>query len=191
MHLKHPLSFGGSDPKGLNLKVQRFKAFKGSTVNHLKTLKVLKVRMATLNFKILLIGDFGSGKRTFLNSVLKYPDLNILDLNTSYGIVRFHIFTEGQADGALLFFDLTKSQSAQTLKGWKLGFSLENPGAPIVICGSKCDSPMEDRMFSHTSILQLVQGYKFFYISSKTGFKTYEPLVALARSLTGKPDLYI
>lgn len=147
--------------------------------------------MATLHYNILIIGDDGSGKATYLNRILRYTDLNIIDLDTSYGLIRFHIVLKGQADGALLFFDLTTSKSVEGLKGWKLGFSLENPGAPLVICGSKCDIPIQDRMFSHTSVLQLVQGYKFFYISSKTGFQIYEPLVALARSLTGKADLYI
>ena len=151
--------------------------------------------MAT--FKILIIGDIGSGKTSFFNAIVKQsavPQEGSLELETNYKTITFRVidqddFKDQKADGALLFFDLTSLKSTVTLNTWKVGFSMVNPGAPIVICGSKCDAA--ERLYSHMSVLEMVKGYKFFYISSKTRFKIYEPFIAIARNLTGKADLYV
>lgn len=120
----------------------------------------------TPHFKILLIGDEGTGKTTFLKRHLtgefdiKYiatkADVlhTILQIETNRGPIQFEVcdtaghhefdvLDEGcyiNAHGAILFFDITRITTYKNLALWYRDL-LRNCGSiPTVLCGNKTDN---------------------------------------------------
>jgi GTP-binding nuclear protein Ran len=156
-------------------------------------------------FKIVLLGDGGVGKSTWLNRLVsggfnnKYiPTLGVdvtpVTLYTNYGSIIFDIWdTAGQekfgglrdgyyiqADAAIVFFDVTQRVTHRNTGTWKRDFSRVCPDAPIVMCGNKRDLFKERKVGGNNEYIDL---------SVKSNYNFDQPLIVLARILTGLEDL--
>lgn len=119
----------------------------------------------TQHFKILLIGDEGTGKTTFLKRHLtgefetKYIATKAdalhttLQIDTNRGPIEFEVcdtaghhvideLDEGcyiNAHGAILFFDITRITTYKNLALWYRNLIRNCGSIPIVLCGNKTD----------------------------------------------------
>lgn len=106
--------------------------------------------------KIVLIGDGGVGKTTFIKQVINnafekrylstlgcevstYLNLSIWDINgqEKYGGLKDMYYN--QASLGVFFFDLTSKITYKNLQEWINNFKNINPNVPIVIVGNKID----------------------------------------------------
>jgi GTP-binding nuclear protein Ran len=160
-------------------------------------------------FKIIITGDAGVGKTTFVKQHLRNKftteyvptlgvDVDPITFNTNYGSIIFNVWdTAGQekygflcegyyvgVDGAICMFDTTSNTSYRNLKGWitKIQNENKNSNIPTIICGNKCDIDG-----GHMSISQIYTDV--IKISAKTKTNIDLPFLTLARKLTGHDDL--
>lgn len=175
--------------------------------------------MNTQKFNIVVIGDKGCGKSTFIQKHLtskferKYlstQDVNIylLPFYTSEGIIEFNIydlpiipfennnndFYYKNADLAIVFFDLTREITFTNTPQWILQFKRICPKSPIIIVGNKAD--LKERKVSDREISDRIHtktmlnaGIVYFDISVKTNYNCDKPLLAAARILMNDNDL--
>ncbi len=162
-------------------------------------------------FKIILVGDGGTGKTAFITRhlsgefVRKYVatlgvDVHPLCFHTNYGSIIFDVWdTAGQAKfggfgdgyytaarGALIFFDNTALVTYKNVSTWREDVLHVCPGISIVVCGNKFD--MRDRAVSpHT--IHVKKGEMYYDISAKSNYNYEKPFLHLARVLTGHDDL--
>ncbi len=171
--------------------------------------------MADYTFKIVLVGDGGTGKSTFVKRhktgefEKKYVatlgvEVHPLDFHTNYGVVRFNIWdTAGQekfggmrdgyyicSDGAIVMFDVTNRLSYKNAEKWYNDIteikSLAN--IPIILCGNKVDIAQRQVKPKHIQ-LHREKGILYYDLSAKSNFNFEKPFLALARNLTGHEDL--
>ena len=120
--------------------------------------------MNNQQFKVVMIGDGGCGKTTFINRLntgefeKRYiatmgVEVNFMDMPSSIGNINFSVWdTAGQekysglkltyynnADAAIVFFDLTSMITFINVKQWITDFRSKCPGVPIILVGNKCD----------------------------------------------------
>ena len=168
-------------------------------------------------YKVLLVGDSGVGKTTFLIRHLTgafttehkstlCANIKSLKFYTNYGPIILNIcdctgkqhsindyYLDGQA--ALVFFDVTNPNSYDNVRSWANNVhSILPPMAPVIICGNKCD--MRDRKVLGSNIaihrtLSLEWDTIVYYydISAKSNYNFVEPFLSIAKQLTGKEDL--
>lgn len=164
-----------------------------------------------LRYKIVVIGDSGTGKSTFMNRLLtgKFtstykPTLGVdvfpLVLETNYGSVVFDMWdTAGQdrygglrsgyalgAHALVGIFNLTSRDTSLSALEAQVKDTYSHLKVPMVLCGNKCDiaghNPIESK-----SVPDIWDEY--YDISVKSGYNIREPLLYLARRLTGHDDL--
>lgn len=169
-------------------------------------------------FKVVLLGDAKVGKTAMIHRwktgdfLQDYnPSLGArferLGLKTGYGEMKMQLWdcggTEGyqfeklcsDADGVILMFDVTNSQSYENLKKWKTQFDAPEQSfgrIPFVICANKVDVPFETRVVKSKDIV-IHREWKCpcFETSYKSNYNAEKPFVALLRKMTGKEDLTI
>jgi GTP-binding nuclear protein Ran len=169
--------------------------------------------MDSSTFKIILAGDGGVGKTSLVKRWIfnewgpKYiatlgTEHYEMMLNTNYGPITLNLWDcAGQekfggikedyyigANGALLVFDLTSKLSYRNISDWDASIQRICEGIPTVVVGTKSDIAgrklhASDITFPHT------RGYHYAETSAKNITNVKEPLLLLARQLTGKPDL--
>lgn len=159
-------------------------------------------------FKVILVGDGGSGKTSYLNRLVagrlfepRYiptlgTDLTPMAVMTNHGTYVFNIWDiAGQekyggtlrekyyenADGMLVFFDVSSNLAHKNAKQWENNVKTISPNIPSVWVGAKCDIPR--KINPNPSA--------FVDVSAKTRVDIYKPLTELARKMTGFPDLEI
>ena len=157
------------------------------------------------SFKLILVGDGGVGKTTYLKRHLtgefekRYiatmgVEVHPLDFNTSCGLVRFNVWDmAGQeklgglragyyigADMAIVMFDVTSSQSWKNVPYWIKDLP---DNIPIVICGNKVDvrgrKVSSREIQSYYPILDRIIAY--YDISAKSNYNFEKPFLKLAR----------
>lgn len=161
--------------------------------------------MAT--FKIVLVGEGGVGKSTFVKRHLtgefetKYvPTLGVevhpLTFHTTEGPICFNIWDcAGQekfgelrdgyyigAQGAIVMYDCTSKLTRKSIDFWKdevRRVSLTE--IPIVVCGNKVDIKGK-KQYKKTED-------PHFLISAKSNYNFEKPFLYLARKLTNNPEL--
>lgn len=164
--------------------------------------------MSSQTYKIVLIGDGGVGKTSFLqrhingNFQSKYiatigVEVHPLTFNTNCGKITLNIWDcagqekfgglrEGYylgADAAIVFFDVTSCSSYKQVDAWIDSFLHVVPNGKIVICGNKCDE--RDRKIKPLDIdIHKEYNCKYYDISAKTNYNFDKPFLYLARSLT-------
>eukprot|EP00923_Selenidium_pygospionis_P041807 GHVN01072616.1.p1 GENE.GHVN01072616.1~~GHVN01072616.1.p1 ORF type:complete len:217 (-),score=6.37 GHVN01072616.1:119-769(-) len=165
------------------------------------------------NFKIVIIGDGGVGKTTFVTRhksgeyIKRYDptvgaNVHSLPFYTNYGEIVFTCWdTAGQernsglrdgyyvdAHGGIIMFDLTARITYQNLANWYTDLTRICPDIPIIVCGNKAD--IRERAVKPRQItFHHKRGLKYCDLSAKSNYNFERPFLMLARALTGKNDL--
>ncbi|GFP90448.1 GTP-binding nuclear protein Ran-3 [Phtheirospermum japonicum] len=149
------------------------------------------------SFKLVLVGDGGTGKTTFVKRHLtgefekKYePTIGVevhpLDFTTNYGKIRFYCWdTAGQEK----FGGLRDARSTyKNVPTWYRDLCRVCDNIPIVICGNKID--VKNRQVKAKQVtFHRKKNLQYFEISAKSNYNYEKPFLYLARKLAGVADL--
>ena len=164
-------------------------------------------------FKLILNGDGGTGKTTFVKRHItgeferKYiatlgVDVHPLGFDTTYGKIIFDVWdTAGQEkfggirDGyyiegkcAIIMFDLTSRITYKNVPNWHRDLVRVCGNIPIVLCGNKAD--VKDRSVKPKDVqFHRKKNIQYYDISAKSNYNFDKPFLWLARKLSGAPDL--
>jgi len=164
-------------------------------------------------FKVVLIGDGGVGKTTFVKRHLsgefekKYvPTMGVevhpLSFYTNFGELRFDVWdTAGQerfgglrdgyyiqAQAAIIMFDVTSRVTYKSVPNWHRDVERVLERVPVVLVGNKCDVK-ERRVRAKHITYHRKKNLQYFDISAKSNYNFDKPFLWLARALVGSPDL--
>ncbi|CAJ0598407.1 unnamed protein product [Cylicocyclus nassatus] len=164
-------------------------------------------------FKLVLVGDGGTGKTTFVKRHLtgefekKYVatlgvEVHPLIFHTNRGQIRFNVWdTAGQEkfgglrDGyyiqgqcAIIMFDVTARVTYKNVPNWHRDLVRVCENIPIVLCGNKVD--VKDRKVKAKTItFHRKKNLQYYDISAKSNYNFEKPFLWLARKLLGDPNL--
>ncbi|KAJ4765842.1 GTP-binding nuclear protein [Rhynchospora pubera] len=166
------------------------------------------------SFKLVLVGDGGTGKTTFVKRHLtgeferRYePTIGVevhpLDFHTNYGKVRFYCWdTAGQEnfgglrDGyyiygqcAIIMFDVTARSTYKNVPTWHRDICRVCENIPIVLCGNKVDvknGQVKAKMITFHRKMNL----QYYEISAKSNYNFEKPFLYLARMLAGDRNVH-
>jgi len=166
-----------------------------------------------LVFKLVLVGDGGTGKTTFVKRHMtgefekKYiatlgVEVHPLRFETNYGPIIFNVWdTAGQEkfgglrDGyyiqgqcAIIMFDVTSRITYKNVPNWHRDVDRVCENIPIVLCGNKVD--VKERKIKTSNVtFHRKKNLQYIEISAKSNYNFEKPFLWLARKLTGKQDL--
>eukprot|EP01088_Endostelium_zonatum_P016518 TRINITY_DN449_c0_g1_i1.p1 TRINITY_DN449_c0_g1~~TRINITY_DN449_c0_g1_i1.p1 ORF type:complete len:223 (-),score=50.91 TRINITY_DN449_c0_g1_i1:131-799(-) len=164
-------------------------------------------------FKLVLVGDGGVGKTTFVARHLtgefrkKYiatlgVEVHPLEFTTNYGPIVFNCWdTAGQErfgglrDGyyiqgqcAIIMFDLTARLTYRNVPEWHRDLVRVCDNIPIVLVGNKVD--VKDRKVKAKMInFHRKKNLQYYDLSAKSNYNFEKPFLWLARRLSGKTNL--
>jgi len=166
-------------------------------------------------FKLVLVGDGGTGKTTFVKRHLtgefekKYiatlgVEVHPLTFSTNYGTICFNVWdTAGQEkfgglrDGyyiqgqcGIIMFDVTARITYKNVPNWHRDLERVCENIPIVLCGNKVD--VKDRKVKTAAVtFHRKKNLQYFEISAKSNYNFEKPFLWLARKLieVGHPPL--
>jgi GTP-binding nuclear protein Ran len=167
------------------------------------------------NFKLVIIGDGGVGKTTFVKRHIsgefqkpyiptKGAEVSHIDLTTNRGKLRFTIWdTAGQekfgslrecyyieANCAIIMFDLTSRQTYKNVPKWHKDLTKICENIPIVLVGNKADA--KDRKLKARQInFHRKRNLQYYDVSAKSNYQYEKPFIWLLRQLTGDPNLQL
>jgi len=162
-------------------------------------------------FKLILVGDGGVGKTTFVKRhrtgefEKKYVatmgvEVNPLPFSTSLGPVVYNCWdTAGQEkfgglrDGyyiggqaAIIMFDVTARVTYKSVPHWHKDLVRVCENIPIVLCGNKIDC--KDRKVKPKEIqFHRKKNLQYYDISAKSNYNFEKPFLYITRKLTGDP----
>ncbi|OMH83218.1 GTP-binding nuclear protein GSP2/CNR2 [Zancudomyces culisetae] len=164
-------------------------------------------------FKLVLVGDGGTGKTTFVKRHLsgefekKYiatvgVEVHPLKFFTSNGPIIFNTWdTAGQEkfgglrDGyyiqgqcAIIMFDVTSRITYKNVPNWHRDLVRVCENIPIVLCGNKVDIK-ERKVKAKTITFHRKKNLQYYDISAKSNYNFEKPFLWLARKLVGNPNL--
>jgi len=164
-------------------------------------------------FKLVLVGDGGTGKTTFVKRHLTgefekryhatqgvevYP----LGFTTNYGEIKFEVWdTAGQEkfgglrDGyyingqcGIIMFDVTSRITYKNVPNWHRDLIRVCEDIPVVLCGNKVD--VKERKVKAKSItFHRKKNLQYYDISAKSNYNFEKPFLWLARKLAGNQGL--
>jgi GTP-binding nuclear protein Ran len=164
-------------------------------------------------FKLVLVGDGGVGKTTFVKRHLtgefekKYVatlgvEVHPVKFTTTRGEVIFNVWdTAGQEkfgglrDGyyiqgqcAIIMFDVTSRVTYKNAPNWHRDLIRVCDQIPIVLVGNKVD--IKDRKVKAKAItFHRKKNLQYYDISAKSNYNFEKPFLYLARKLIGDPNL--
>jgi len=164
-------------------------------------------------FKLVLVGDGGTGKTTFVKRHLtgefekKYVatlgvEVHPLVFHTNRGAIRFNVWdTAGQEkfgglrDGyyiqgqcAIVMFDVTSRVTYKNVPNWHRDLVRVCENIPIVLTGNKVD--IKDRKVKAKSIVfHRKKNLQYYDISAKSNYNFEKPFLWIARKLVGEATL--
>jgi GTP-binding nuclear protein Ran len=164
-------------------------------------------------FKIVLVGDGGTGKTTFVKRHLtgeferRYiatlgVEVHPLKFYTNRGPILFNVWdTAGQekfgglrdgyyiqGQGAIIMFDVTSRITYKNVANWHRDLVRVCDNIPIVLVGNKVD--VKDRKVKAKQInFHRKKNLMYVDISAKSNYNVEKPFLWLARKLTGDPNL--
>ncbi|KAI9273740.1 GTP-binding nuclear protein GSP1/Ran [Sporodiniella umbellata] len=164
-------------------------------------------------FKLVLVGDGGTGKTTFVKRHLtgefekKYVatlgvEVHPLQFHTNFGTIVFNTWdTAGQEkfgglrDGyyiggqcAVIMFDVTSRITYKNVPNWHRDLVRVCENIPIVLCGNKVDIK-ERKVKAKTITFHRKKNLQYYDISAKSNYNFEKPFLWLARKLIGNPNL--
>lgn len=166
-------------------------------------------------FKLVIIGDGGVGKTTFVKRHVtgefqkpyiptKGADVSHIDFSTNRGKIRFVIWdTAGQekfgnlrecyyidANCAIIMFDLTSRQTYKNVPKWHKDLTKICENVPIVLVGNKAD--IKDRKLKARQInFHRKRNLQYYDVSAKSNYQYEKPFLWILRQLTGDANLYL
>jgi GTP-binding nuclear protein Ran len=167
----------------------------------------------SVSFKLVLVGDGGVGKTTFVKRHLtgefekKYVatlgvEVHPLAFTTNRGPITFNVWdTAGQEkfgglrDGyyiqgqcAIIMFDVTSRITYKNVPTWHKDLVRVCENIPIVLCGNKVD--IKDRKVKAKAItFHRKKNLQYYDISAKSNYNFEKPFLWLARKLAGDQNL--
>lgn len=166
-----------------------------------------------VKFKLVLVGDGGTGKTTFVKRHLtgefekKYiatlgVEVHPLTFYTNYGKIIFNCWdTAGQEkfgglrDGyyiqgqcAIIMFDVTSRVTYKNVPNWHRDLIRVCENIPIVLCGNKVDVK-ERKVKAKTITFHRKKNLQYYDISAKSNYNFEKPFLWLARKLAGEAEL--
>ncbi|KAG8954621.1 GTP-binding nuclear protein gsp1/Ran [Tulasnella sp. 424] len=164
-------------------------------------------------FKLVLVGDGGTGKTTFVKRHLtgefekKYiatlgVEVHPLQFFTNFGTIVFNVWdTAGQEkfgglrDGyyiqgqcGIIMFDVTSRITYKNVPNWHRDLERVCEHIPIVLCGNKVDVK-ERKIKTGAVTFHRKKNLQYFEISAKSNYNFEKPFLWLARKLVGNPNL--
>lgn len=178
-------------------------------INHI----YLKMAQEVPTFKLVLVGDGGTGKTTFVKRHLtgefekKYiatlgVEVHPLGFHTNFGELKFDVWdTAGQEkfgglrDGyyingqcGIIMFDVTSRITYKNVPNWHRDLVRVCENIPIVLCGNKVDVK-ERKVKAKTITFHRKKNLQYYDISAKSNYNFEKPFLWLARKLVGNPQL--
>ena len=169
--------------------------------------------MSRTKFKIILVGDFGTGKSSFLEKVSSNSpsketvivshgfSVTLFSLDSDNGSVDLSIWdSTGQeqngqlhhdiyagADAAYIFFDVHSKESYENVEKWHKEITTATTTIPIILFGNKTDLPEWE--VSRESIKYHHQHSNMYYFegSVKENVEVHKSLNNLVQILLQKP----
>merc|ERR1711953_743640 len=164
-------------------------------------------------FKLVLVGDGGVGKTTFVKRHLtgefekKYVatlgvEVHPLVFHTNRGAMRFNVWdTAGQEkfgglrDGyyiqgqcAIIMFDVTSRVTYKNVPNWHRDLVRVCENVPICLVGNKVD--VKDRKVKAKTItFHRKKNLQYYDVSAKSNYNFEKPFLWIARKLVGDPNL--
>jgi len=164
-------------------------------------------------FKLVLVGDGGTGKTTFVKRHLtgefekKYiatlgVEVHPLTFSTNFGTICFNVWdTAGQEkfgglrDGyyiqgqcGIIMFDVTSRITYKNVPNWHRDLERVCENIPIVLCGNKVDVK-ERKVKTGAVTFHRKKNLQYFEISAKSNYNFEKPFLWLGRKLVGNPTL--
>jgi GTP-binding nuclear protein Ran len=168
---------------------------------------------AVPTFKLVLVGDGGTGKTTFVKRHLtgefekKYiatlgVEVHPLGFHTNFGELKFDVWdTAGQEkfgglrDGyyingqcGIIMFDVTSRITYKNVPNWHRDLVRVCENIPIVLCGNKVDVK-ERKVKAKTITFHRKKNLQYYDISAKSNYNIEKPFLWLARKLVGNAGL--
>jgi GTP-binding nuclear protein Ran len=168
---------------------------------------------AVPTFKLVLVGDGGVGKTTFVKRHLtgefekKYVatlgvEVHPLEFHTNRGQLVFNVWdTAGQEkfgglrDGyyiqgqcAIIMFDVTSRITYKNVPNWHRDLVRVCENIPIVLVGNKVDVK-ERKVKAKQITFHRKKNLQYYDISAKSNYNFEKPFLWLARKLVGDPNL--
>jgi GTP-binding nuclear protein Ran len=166
-------------------------------------------------FKLVLVGDGGVGKTTFVKRHLtgefekKYiatqgVEVTNITFYTNHGPIKFNIWdTAGQeklgglregyyigAHASLIMFDVTSRITYKNVPKWYKDLTRICENIPIVLVGNKVDC--KDRKVKARQItFHRKRNLQYYDVSAKSNYQYEKPFLWILRRLVGDPNLYL
>ncbi|XP_008657795.1 GTP-binding nuclear protein Ran1B [Zea mays] len=166
------------------------------------------------NFKLVIVGDGGTSKTTFVKRHLtgefekKYePTIGVevhpLDFHTNCGKIRFYCWdTAGQEkfgglrDGyyihgqcGIIMFDVTSRLTYKNVPTWHRDLCRVCENIPIVLCGNKVDVKNMQVKAKQVTFYRK-KSLQYYEVSAKSNYNFEKPFLYLARKLAGDSNLH-
>jgi len=164
-------------------------------------------------FKLILVGDGGTGKTTFVKRHLtgefekKYiatigVEVHPLKFHTNRGVICFNVWdTAGQEkfgglrDGyyiqghcAIIMFDVTSRPTYKNVPNWYRDIVRVCDNIPIVLCGNKVDV-LERAVKAKQITFHRKRNLQYYDISAKSNYNFERPFLWLAKKLANDNNL--
>lgn len=166
-------------------------------------------------FKIILMGDGGVGKTTFVGRHLtgefekKYiatqgVSVNSIVFYTNYGPIKLHLWdTAGQekfgclregyyigANAAIIMFDVTSRITYKNVPKWFKDYRRICEDTPVVLVGNKVDH--NDRKVKSREItFHRKRNLQYYDVSAKSNYQIEKPFLWLLKTMVKDPNLYL
>lgn len=165
------------------------------------------------SFKLILVGDGGTGKTTFVKRHLtgefekRYiatvgVDVHPLTFHTNRGNICFNCWdTAGQEkfgglrDGyyiqgncAIIMFDVTSRNTYKNVPNWHRDIVRVCEDIPIVLVGNKVDC-VDRQVKAKMITFHRKKGLQYYDVSAKSNYNFEKPFLWIAKRLANDPEL--